>query len=149
MPMIRLTYFSENLIEPNGRSLLSQLNDILEASQRNNERAGITGALVFDDRWFLQVLEGERTAVWGTLNRISDDERHANVVIAEAVEITERLFGNWWMGLATRNASTAQFFAPYLRNGLLQPQDMTARAILDLAVKLAGVGLSRKMAVAA
>lgn len=149
MPMIRLIYFSENLIEPNGRSVLSQLNDVLAASQRNNERDGITGALVFDDRWFLQILEGERAAVWRTLHRISDDERHANVVIAEAAEVEERLFGNWWMGLATRNAETAPLFAPYLRNGLLRPQDMSARAILDLVVRLANVGLSRKMAAAA
>lgn len=149
MPIIRLIYFSENLIEPNSRSVLSQLNDILAASQRNNQRVGITGALVFDDRWFLQILEGDRTEVWKTLNRISDDERHSNVTIAEAIEIEERLFGNWWMGLATRNAATAPLFAPYLRNGLLQPQDMSARAILDLVVKLAGVGLSRKMAAAA
>jgi hypothetical protein len=56
LPLSRLVYFSENQLDPKKGSALSQLSDILSASNRNNKLANITGALVFDDFWFIQVL---------------------------------------------------------------------------------------------
>ena len=53
--------------------------------------------------------------VWQTFDRIRDDERHANVVIAEVVDSDTRVFGNSWMGLATRSAATEHVFKPFLR----------------------------------
>jgi hypothetical protein len=103
--------------------------------------------LVFDDPWFLQALDGERSKVWQTLRRIEDHERHANVVVVEAIEVPTQTFGNWWMGFAVRNEDTVAIFVPYLSNGLLRPHDMSATAIVSLMMALAKAGLSRKLAV--
>ncbi len=46
---------------------------ILAASQRNNARDGLTGLLYADGRRFLQVLEGEASAVAATIARIERD----------------------------------------------------------------------------
>ena len=61
-------------------------------------------------------------------------------------DVDERRFGNWWMGLATRDGQTEAAFAPYLRNGHLSPPTMSADMMLDLMVELAKVGLSRGVA---
>ncbi len=141
----RLVYISENQIDPAQGSVVKQLTGILQASKRNNERLGITGALVFDDMWFLQVLEGERRAVWRQFERIGHDERHANVLLIEMKEVERRVFGNWWMGLATRNAATELLFKPFTVNGRLAAEAMSAAAILALTVALTEHGLSRDL----
>lgn len=149
MAITRLIYYSENQIDPTKSSVIKELGNILSASNRNNKPLGLTGALVFDDRWFLQVLEGDRGPVWQTLRHIEDDERHSNIVVVEAKEVPDRIFGSWWMGLATRSNLTADAFAPFLQGGVLRPNEMRADDILSLMISLAKTGLSRKLAVAA
>ena len=57
--LIQLTYASRTsrVLGP------ADIKDILSASQRNNARAGITGALCLNNGIFLQQLEGDRAAV--------------------------------------------------------------------------------------
>ena len=149
MSFARLIYISENQMDSTRGSMVRQLGAILSVSNRNNEAAGITGALVFDDNWFLQALEGERRAVWKTFERIEEDDRHAGTHIVELIEAERRLFGNWWMGVATRTAATEEAFRPHMRNGLFAPQGMSAQHILDLMLRLSRVGLHREMLAAA
>ncbi len=121
MPLVRLIYYSENQLNPARGSVVRALRDILATANKNNKALGLTGALVFDDQWFLQILEGDREKVWRLFERICDDERHAAVTLAEMVEVNAHTFGNWWMGLATRSSQTEQAFAPYLINGFSTP----------------------------
>ncbi len=145
MPLTRLTYFSENQLDPQKGSLLAQLNDILAVSKRNNKAFGITGALVFDDLWFIQALEGERADVLETFERIKQDERHANVTLVELGDIDERMFGNWWMGLTTRYDRNLPAFRPHLRNGRLRPDLMTGKEFLAFIADVAKLGLAREI----
>ncbi len=145
MSVTRLVYISENQIDSAGGSIVKQLGEILRASKQNNERLGITGALVFDDMWFLQVLEGDRRAIWRQFEHINNDERHANVMLVEMKDVERRIFGNWWMGLATRNAATEHLFEPFTKNGRLLADEMSAAAILALMVALTQHGLSRDL----
>lgn len=145
MSITRLVYFSENAIDPALGSVVRELSKILSASNRNNKPIGLTGALVFDDLWFLQTLEGERSQVWATFERIKNDERHADVTLVDVRDASERIFGNWWMGLAKRDATTEGAFKPYLKGNLLVPHAMTSEQILSLMIELAGMGLSREV----
>ena len=146
MAITRLTYYSQNHIDPGAGSIIRTLNSILGASNRNNQQAGLTGALIFDEQWFLQILEGEREKVWRTFERISSDERHDNAVVAEVVETDARIFGNWWMGLATRNAKSEHLFAPFSKAGRLDPTSMSAAQMLTLITGVSQLGLSRALA---
>ena len=146
MPLSRLIYVSENRIDPADGPVLRQLGAILTASKRNNAAQAITGALIFDGGWFLQALEGERRAVWSVFERIAADERHGDALPIEMVDVAERVFGNWWMGLATRSAATAHLFQPYERSGLFSPLGMSGRQVLDLMVGMSKLGLSRRTA---
>lgn len=143
MRLTRLIYFSENQL---GKRMLGDLNKILEASQRNNEMADLTGALLFDELWFVQILEGDREAVSATLRRIIDDERHANLTIMDARPVEKRQFGNWWMGLSFLRGDMS---ALYLKHGIgerLDPRRISGDQALALAVDLAASGLDRRLA---
>ena len=142
--LTRLIYHSENHLGSAG-SMISELNEILEISNRKNEQAGITGALIFDSLWFVQILEGEREAVSRTLCRIVGDPRHDAVTIMDCRPADSRLFGNWWMGLALLSGNNEALFAPF---GLkqLNPRRMSGEQVLALASELSARGLNRKLA---
>ena len=147
MPLTRLIYFSENQTDPAAGSIVRTLSSILSASNRNNKVQGLTGALIFDNQWFLQVLEGERNQVWHSFERIKADERHSGVVVAEVVDADQRVFSNWWMGLAMRNSTTEHLFTPASKDGGgLDPRTMSAAQMLQLMIELSRLGLSRGLA---
>ena len=132
MHLVRLIYYSENRLDSAERSQLETLKDILDASKRNNARRGITGALVFDDFWFYQALEGERDAVWKAFTAIIDDPRHGDIVLAECTAIETRLFGQWAMRLAKPNAVTRSIFERFTVAGLVRPHLMSSTDMLDI-----------------
>lgn len=144
----RMIYHSENISGGLEGKMMGDLNKIMQASVRNNERDGITGALLFDPIWFVQILEGEREAISATLRRIMPDPRHDAVTVMDCAPIESRLFGNWWMGVANMNVHTA-LLAQHGLGPRLDPRRMTGAATLALAVDVARAGLNRQVAAAA
>jgi hypothetical protein len=141
--LTRLIYYSENHLA-DGR-MIRDLNAILDASNRNNEKAGITGALIFDTLWFVQILEGDRAIVGATLRRIMADERHDNVTVMDARPASERLFGNWWMGLGLLRGDNSALYARHGLGERLNPRLLTGQQVLGLARDLAATGLNRRL----
>ena len=92
MTMLQLVYASQ----PFGYDDLA-LAGILAAARRNNNRDGITGALICREDLYLQLLEGPPAPVQLIYERIKRDERHANVTMLLSTEISERLFPDWAM----------------------------------------------------
>ena len=76
---------------------INEIKEILEKSRVNNAELSITGMLFFDEKYFIQVLEGDRKAVSEMMLKISHDERHKDVVFVDISEISERKFGGWEM----------------------------------------------------
>ena len=74
------------------------LADILEAARRRNAAHGVTGMLLYADRNFLQVLEGEATDVAAIFTSIAKDTRHIGVTTLLRHEIDARNFKDWSMG---------------------------------------------------
>jgi hypothetical protein len=73
------------------------LEDILENAQSNNAAEGITGALVYVDGHFMQILEGERSAVGPLMGRIAKDLRHESVVLLLEGDVEVASFPDWTM----------------------------------------------------
>ncbi|MBC7768042.1 MAG: BLUF domain-containing protein [Phycisphaerales bacterium] len=69
---------------------------VAESAARNRTR-GITGMLIADDAYFLQVLEGPRPIVSRLFQTISRDPRHSDVVLVEAEEIRQQVYPDWGM----------------------------------------------------
>jgi hypothetical protein len=76
---------------------LDELEDLLEQAQANNGAEAITGALVYVDGFFLQVLEGQRQPVETLMDRISRDLRHDTVRVLQAGEVAAASFSDWKM----------------------------------------------------
>jgi len=63
----------------------------------NNQRLGVTGALVITEDAFAQVLEGEEATVRGLYESISQDPRHDSVALLGEETVDGRTFGRWAM----------------------------------------------------
>jgi hypothetical protein len=102
------------------------VKDILGASQRNNTRAGITGALCLNNGIFLQLLEGDRAAVNALYHRLLKDGRHRDTAVLDMSEIPCRRFTGWSMGLIASLESNRQLFLKYSGTADFDPYSMSA-----------------------
>lgn len=114
MALSQLVYFSEV-----GDLGSGGVERILEQSRARNREVGLTGVLLFDQRYFLQCLEGDREPVSATFCRIAADSRHTRVTLMSVHDIDVREFPGWTMGYL---ASTRPCFAAVLREVLATPE---------------------------
>lgn len=78
--------------------------DLLAEARENNLRDGLTGILIFvSNGTFMQVLEGAGDNLQRTMQRISQDARHAHLGIILDIEVEARSFGEWSMAFRSCN----------------------------------------------
>jgi len=75
-----------------------ELVDLLSRARARNEQLGLSGMLLYCSQSFLQVLEGDETALAQTYGRIQADGRHTNLRLLLDTEARQRLFPEWSMG---------------------------------------------------
>ena len=92
--MIQITYLSS------ATRAMSQadLEDILRTARENNARLGITGMLLYDNKTFIQILEGEEGVVHELVKTIKRDPRHTNFQIVKKKPIEQHEYADWSMG---------------------------------------------------
>ena len=98
--MFRVVYCSRSVATNQDGGIAALLDQILSVARENNARSGITGALLYNDGCFAQVLEGDALAVQDVFEKIQRDARHNDVLVLEAGVAAERLFAKWDMALA-------------------------------------------------
>ncbi len=111
--MFHLVYRSHST----GHLTEAQLEKILNVSNRNNEAQGITGILLYRDKVFLQLLEGDKETVLKLYQKISLDSRHSHPEIVLALESDGPLFKDWSMGHIKQdhiNSNTLNHITPFL-----------------------------------
>ncbi|KQQ01167.1 BLUF domain-containing protein [Methylorubrum extorquens] len=140
----QLVYYSHNTVPESGRSMISNMREILSASQCNNGRDGITGFLIFDKTYFIQILEGERSRVTDTYNRIARDSRHSTATIINVRDVPARLFPNWTMGGAMRTPEVQEVYLQHGFGGTLQPNRLKSDQVISLALDLQAFEVSRR-----
>ena len=102
------------------------LDELLHAASVNNARFGVTGLLVADDSFFMQVLAGERQAVTDVFMKIAGDHRHGTIALLNASEETFRLFPNWSMAALGPSDTRSRLFARHRKSAAFHPHDLTA-----------------------
>ena len=73
--------------------------NIYKTAMEYNALDGVTGLLIFDGGWFMQIIEGSQTALDALLVRMSRDTRHHALNIVDKRTIKARSFADWSMKL--------------------------------------------------
>ena len=134
MALYRLIYVSQAVSGLEYPDLV----EILDKSERNNRKVGITGMLGFGDSMFLQVLEGSRRLVSQTYNRILLDKRHANAELIDFSEIEYRDFGVWSMKVVQlgNQVEVRALVLKYSSSDTFSPISMTGKQSLKFLREL-------------
>ena len=96
----QILYCSRNHIRGTAEQIGAEVASILETSQRNNARVGVTGALFHNGVFFAQVLEGKFIEVQRVFERLQLDARHSDLVVLQSGYVNQRDFAGWSMTYA-------------------------------------------------
>jgi hypothetical protein len=81
-----------------------ELFQLIDHSQKNNKARGLSGMLVYNSGYFLQLLEGPAPTVEALMERIARDPRHVEIKRVFEKRGAQPIFGSWYM--AYKNLST-------------------------------------------
>ena len=115
--LIYVSTISENTAQ-------APLDDILKVARDKNTKNNLTGMLCFTRKYFLQCLEGSRTKVNETYNKILKDNRHDNLIILDYSEIKEREFSDWSMGYVPSSNMAATINLMFSGSKEFNPYDL-------------------------
>jgi len=110
---------------------LTTLVVLLMQARALNERQFITGALVYGDGQFMQVMEGEEAVVKDLYERVAKDPRHHDVRTLAEGPIATRSFAQWSMAFGEVPAAEFQVLqrvAAYQTPAQLVSQLATSKA---------------------
>jgi hypothetical protein len=91
------------------------VGSIIDRSKTNNKIKEITGILINNGRFFIQLLEGDTKNVHEIYNKIIMDKRHINVTILIEFTDNERIFPDWNMGLTNITTKDEEDTAKLIR----------------------------------
>ena len=78
---------------------VSELRELAEVAASKNKLRNITGALLYIDKCFIQVIEGDEESIADLLARLETDPRHHAIRIISDHKQESRYFADWSMGL--------------------------------------------------
>lgn len=73
----------------------SELENLFEFILKKNPTLNITGALLYNNSFFLQVLEGNKNSVKEVFSKIRKDKRHKDILMIFDHKIENRIFQNY------------------------------------------------------
>ena len=88
----------------------SEIEKITQTSIENNKENQVTGCLVCQDNSFFQLLEGKKSQVLETFEKIKQDTRHFDIVELTKRINTERIFPDWNLALLSSDSSFSEDF---------------------------------------
>ncbi len=90
-----------------------EINNIGVVSSKNNQKANITGLLVYFRKLFFQIIEGDEREIDGLYARIKKDPRHSDILCLKTEHnIKERLFPSWSMKTIDLDSTTDDLIRP-------------------------------------
>lgn len=128
MNLTRLVYYSQR-----NPSEDMDINTLIATCKRNNPRLNLTGLLHYNGDHFLQVIEGGRVEVSALYHRIARDPRHSNIILLSCVDVRERMFPTWSMGLHQgMDTQTRAIFLRYFSTDVVNPETVNVDTLLDV-----------------
>ncbi|TDP01212.1 BLUF domain-containing protein [Marinomonas balearica] len=132
MYLTRLIYAStiSNDISP------SAVADILDSANKHNKLNDVTGVLFFDDKYFLQCLEGSRYQTNETYSRLLLDSRHSDLVLLEFKDISVRSFPDWTMGFIPESVLSKSIYLKFSPQKSFDPYNLSSESAYKMLLEL-------------
>ena len=139
--MIRITYISK-ITHPLS---IKEIEAIGIISSKNNKHANITGLLVYFEKLFFQVLEGDDKEVDRLYEKIGNDPRHCDILrLKTEYGINERLFPTWSMKMINLDNNVDDLMRPIkiLLRTVVESHSIIERYTQPSVLKILNKGLN-------
>ena len=139
--MKRIIYISK-LTSPLSNKEIESIGNI---SSQNNKQINITGMLVFFEKMFFQIIEGEDKEVDRLFEKIGNDPRHCDILrLKTEDEINERLFPNWYMKTINLDNNVDDLLRPIkiLLQTVIETHSIVERYTQPSVLKILNKGLN-------
>jgi hypothetical protein len=90
---------------------ITDLEKILADARDGNRARDVTGALVYVDGVFFQLLEGDEAVVRSLMANIASDTRHQSVKVFYEAQVDVRAFESWSMAYLSPTAREMSIWA--------------------------------------
>ena len=113
----------------------AQLQQMLHRARRNNDRLGVSGALIVQGDYFVQLLEGEPATICQLYQEILADPKHDSAVQLDFSEIDRPHFAEWSMGLLPMTGDKQEVLRRQVGDAMLDPPTLdgpSASHLFDL-----------------
>lgn len=135
MSIFTIVYRSAPVFTGSVADYISDIDRILATARRRNAAVSVTGAMLFNEDWFVQLLEGAEDAVRETFERIAADPRHDEVETLFEGSTEDRRFPEWSMAFVGDAEAIRKRFAD---SPLAKPDvKMHGQAVVEFMVALA------------
>lgn len=119
-----------------------ELDRLVAQARIHNYSYAITGVLLYADRQFLQLLEGEPAAIEQMYQHIVHDSRHTHITLLVREPVPQRLFPHWSLGFRklfpVALAQLSGYLDPRYRADLLPSTCNAQEVIADLLREFIG-----------
>jgi hypothetical protein len=130
--LFHLIYVSRNEIQGDQKDVLLEIEDILTTARENNAKKEITGALIFNDGCFAQVLEGPQEAIEDLFEDIQQDERHSHALVLSCEPIQTRSFSKWSMAYHGSDTQAKKTFGKIMEDKDFNSLNVSSNKIFSL-----------------
>lgn len=138
--LYELLYSSFSEREMDADALMS----LLESARTKNERLNVTGLLLYCNREYMQLIEGEEEVIRSLWKSIQSDSRHYSTRVMYEGPIEKRGFAGWSMGfrnLSNVNMKALPGYSSFLDKGftseILAQNPSSARQLLESVSEVA------------
>ncbi len=114
----------------------AEIARIVASALRHNQQNHVTGVLLAYGGRFLQLIEGQASAVERTFARIERDPRHRNVVVIDREFASVRLFEHWAMRHVKIDQGHDRAVTGFLDELATEPDAAHAQTALSLLERL-------------
>ena len=87
----------------------AEIENILASCKKNNPTLKITGVLLYSNKKFIQMVEGDAELITSLFDKIKLDNRHSNCTLISLGAIKEKTFPSWHMGAKKIGESLVDF----------------------------------------
>ncbi len=130
--MYQLTYRSISRSD----LLTADLESIFETAHATNASMDISGCLIYHDRHFVQILEGNKSDVLHLYKKILEDDRHHSAIMLWDSNVEGRYFEEWEMAFYQPSHNNLKEYV----NNLLMLSQFSERTSASLLRFWAAVG---------
>jgi hypothetical protein len=132
--LVQLIYVSVPVID-----VAEATSQFIINAQHNNKLENISGMLISNKNFYVQMIEGDRTAINTLFQKICQDPRHTKPTIVRYCEVRAREFEDWSMLHVSFAELQSHFVTAIIPYDKITPELLSGISALSLIRRLAAI----------